>query len=503
MADKGTTPGARGSFFPRLTLFGWFLRLLPAIFFGLYTYSHRGAFQPPLCVSFLYGCPRVPIHIEGLMERADHYSQVVSYLLSLYTKNEDLGGSLAVFVDGRPVIDIYAGFKDLEQTVRYDNRTLQQVYSSGKVVEGIVVARLVQQGKLDYKAKVSEYWPEFGQNGKEDVTLVDLMVHESGVSHLDDDEKELTWAHLKDDEKFSERLAGQKHAFDGEKVRSYHAITRGWYLNEIVRRVDPKGRSIGQIAEQELMNDYKDVELYYSSFPNDSDWEERLSPMHDYPFLRLVGRVLLPQFLQNSNLAGFPTMRAIHPWVWDWIKGKTYTARAMAPAMAPMADSFRTKEAHAVESTSFSLKTNAHSLAKLLSMMANKGAAIKPNEPDLLDRATYELATSLHSNKPCKVTKDTLPLSTGGWVKTTEFLGAGVSGPLQGVEVQGWAGAGGSIAVWIEELGISFAYVTNAFGAPESILGDYRGKTLLDRVVYARKDELGLLPPKKVKEEQK
>ncbi|KAF9370492.1 hypothetical protein CPC16_003685, partial [Podila verticillata] len=53
------------------------------------------------------------------------------------------------------------------------------------------------------------------------------------------------------------------------------------------------------------------------------------------------------------------------------------------------------------------------------------------------------------------------------------------------------------------DLGISFAYVTNAFGAPESIMGDYRGRTLLDRVVYARKEELGLLPPKKVKEENK
>lgn len=363
MSDKGATPGARVSFFPRLTLFGWFLRLLPAIVFALYTYSHRGAFQPPLCVSFLYGCPRNPIHIEGLMERPDHYSQVVSYLISLYGKSEDLGGSLAVFVDGKPVIDVYAGSKDLAQTQSYNNRTLQQVYSSGKVMEGIVIARLVQQGKLDYNAKVSEYWPEFGQNGKEDVTLVDLMVHESGVPHLDDDKKELTWDHLKDQEKFSERLASQKHVFDGEKVRSYHAITRGWYLNEIVRRVDPKGRTIGQIANEELMNDYKDVELYYSSLPNESDWEERLSPMHDYPMLRMVGRVLLPQFLQNSKWVGYPTMRPIHPWVWDFIKGKTYTAKAMSTAMTPMAHHFRTKEAHAVESTSFSLKTNAHSVS--------------------------------------------------------------------------------------------------------------------------------------------
>ncbi|KAG0340725.1 hypothetical protein BG004_006299 [Podila humilis] len=494
-SSAGSAPGTpKHGPFAHIGPLGWFVRLVPAIFFACYTYAHRGPFQPTLCVAFLYGCPNTPIPVEGLMERPDHYSQVVSYLMTLHTQSEDLGGSLAVFVDGVPVIDIYSGSKDLAQTQPYDNRTLQQVYSSGKVVEGIIIARMVQQGKLSYNAKVSEYWPEFGQKGKEDVTLVDLMVHESGVSHLDDDLKELTWQHLQDEKEFSARLARQKHAFDGEKTRSYHAITRGWFLNEIVKRVDPKGRTIGQIATEELMRDYSDVELYYGPLPKESDWEDRLSPMHDYPLLRLVGRTLLPDYLLKSARLGFPTMRSIHPFVPEWIWPKSLTAKAFSLAMAPMPDYFRTKEAHAIESTSFSLKTNAHSLAKLLAMMANQGASVVPGEPDLLDRDTYRQATALHSTKLCEVTHETHPLSVGGWVKTTEFLGAGFKGPLKGVEVQGWSGAGGSIAVWIEELGISFAYVTNAFGAPETTLGDYRGMTLLDRVVYARKEELGLLP---------
>ena len=126
-----------------------------------------------------------------------------------------------------------------------------------------------------------------------------------------------------------------------------------------------------------------------------------------------------------------------------------------------------------------------------MSMMANKGASINPGkEPDLLSREAYTKATTYHGVKKDEVTEESLPLSVGGWVKTREFYG---DGPLVGVEVQGWGGAGGSLAVWVEELNIGFAYVTNAFGATETILGDYRAKILLDRVVYARKDELGLL----------
>ncbi|KAF9940487.1 hypothetical protein BGZ65_006780 [Modicella reniformis] len=486
-----STPASR-SFFPRLSPFQWFIRLLPAIIFAFYTYSTKGPFQPPVCITFGINCPRVPLHLEGVFDRPDHYEQVISYYASLFTKNEDLGGSFAVFVDGHRVIDVYAGAKDLAKTRVYNNKTLQQVYSSGKVVEGLVVARLVDQGLLDYEKKIAEYWPEFGQNGKEDVRLVDLMTHESGVPHLDEhDEKDmLTWAHLSDEEKFSERLARQPHLFKGERTRAYHAVTRGWFLNEVVRRVDPKGRTIGQIVEQDLMGDYPDMELYYSKLPKETDWDERLSPMHDYPSLRIIGRLLIPRFIQTNKYMGYSTMPPLHTLV-KKIRGNTLTARVLAPKLARWPREFRKKEAHVVESTSFSLKTNAHTLAKLMSMMANKGASIRPDqEPDLLSKETYTKATTFYSLLKDEVTDDVFPISVGGWVKTRNFHG---NGPLKDVEVQGWAGAGGSLVVWIEELNIGFAYVTNAFGPPEAILGDYRAKTLLDRVVYARKEELGLL----------
>lgn len=128
-----------------------------------------------------------------------------------------------------------------------------------------------------------------------------------------------------------------------------------------------------------------------------------------------------------------------------------------------------------------------------MSMMANKGKSLNPGqEPDLITTKTYEEATALHSSLPCIITFDSLPLSRGGWVKSKDFYPEGHY--LEGVEIQGWGGAGGSLVLWIEELNIGFSYVTNAFGAAEGILGDFRGKNLLDLVVKARKQQLGLLP---------
>lgn len=136
-----------------------------------------------------------------------------------------------------------------------------------------------------------------------------------------------------------------------------------------------------------------------------------------------------------------------------------------------------------------------YKLAKLMSMMANKGASIRPGqEPDLLSPEVYEEATLIHSELPCSVTFESIPLSRGGWMKSRNYYDIGA---LKGVEVQGWGGAGGSLILWIEELGIGFSYVTNAFGAPESVIGDFRGKNLLEKVVHARKLELGLISPGK------
>lgn len=116
------------------------------------------------------------------------------------------------------------------------------------------------------------------------------MEHSAGVAWLDED---LTLDHLKDADKFAEFLAAQPHNYNGTKTRAYHAQTRGWYLNEIVRRADPQHRTIGQIVQEEIMGAY-DVEWYFNP---GQELDHRISKPYTTPLYQLIRRILTPTWL--------------------------------------------------------------------------------------------------------------------------------------------------------------------------------------------------------------
>lgn len=108
---------------------------------------------------------------------------------------------------------------------------------------------MVDRGLLDYDEKVVKYWPEFGQMGKQNLTLKDVLRHEAGLTKLckavklEDTSRESIKAN-----KIGEIIAKTASRYPRgsiEPEREYHAFTRGWILNEVVRRVDPRGRTIG------------------------------------------------------------------------------------------------------------------------------------------------------------------------------------------------------------------------------------------------------------------
>ena len=138
------------------------------------------------------------------------------------------------------------------------------MFSSGKSIASIVIASLVDKDLLDYDQKVEHYWPDFGKNGKSDITLADVLRHESGLQDLNHsiNPSDLTKKSIKSNVvsgiiESSNPLWPTKELGccnpDGtETRRAYHALTRGWVLNEIVRRVDPQYRTIGEIIEHEI-----------------------------------------------------------------------------------------------------------------------------------------------------------------------------------------------------------------------------------------------------------
>ena len=128
------------------------------------------------------------------------------------------------------------------------------MFSSGKSLETIAIASLVSKGLLDYARRVTDYWPEFGGNGKGETTVADLLRHEGGMAALD--------VSLRPDQLLAENIKqnavgrviedhDQKFRAADER-REYHALTRGWLLNEVFRRVDPDGRTIGEFLREDI-----------------------------------------------------------------------------------------------------------------------------------------------------------------------------------------------------------------------------------------------------------
>jgi len=109
---------------------------------------------------------------------------------------------------------------------------------------------LVDRGLLNYEDKVTKYWPEFGQGGKENVTVTDLLQHAGGVVWIDPPIFQVD--KLGDLDYIAKRFAEQKHNFDSKRIYAYHGLSYGFPLNEIFRRVDPKKRTIGQFVREEI-----------------------------------------------------------------------------------------------------------------------------------------------------------------------------------------------------------------------------------------------------------
>lgn len=181
----------------------------------------------------------------------------------------------------------------MKRTKPYTPETLNIVFSSGKAVESIIIAYLVSKGLLSYDEKVSTYWPEFAAGNKQNVLLRDLMGHRGGVAYLDED-RVPTAEEILDLDTLANKIAGQEHNFGGEPKQSYHAVTRGWYLNEIVRRATG-GKTMGQIIREEIAPELGIHRDFHYGLP-DSE-EHRLAHMIPFPHLRTMAMVLLPRWL--------------------------------------------------------------------------------------------------------------------------------------------------------------------------------------------------------------
>ena len=124
---------------------------------------------------------------------ADSWEKIRHLFCQNFSENLDIGATLCIYHGGQCVVDLAGGWFDTENRVKpYTHDTLQMVYSTGKGVMATALALCVQRGLLDYEEYVATYWPEFGQNGKENVKVKDLLSHRAGLIVIDDNDSNLT-----------------------------------------------------------------------------------------------------------------------------------------------------------------------------------------------------------------------------------------------------------------------------------------------------------------------
>ena len=247
---------------------------------------------------------------EGLNERAARFS---------------------VCIEGEAVIDLWAGWADAAKTVPYGETTLTPVFSTGKAVMALLIAGCVERGLLDYERPVARYWPDFGQAGKEAITVGELMSHQAGLSGFSEAVEPSIWF---DRKAALARLCAQAPMWEPGTGSGYHPITIGLLAGELFRLVD--GRSMGAA----LREDFPGLDLWIGLPEAEHDRVAQMKKPTSAPDLGVIDAIKRAAFLDAGSA---PAGRGTAEWRTMELPSANLhgTARDLARIMAVFADDGR------------------------------------------------------------------------------------------------------------------------------------------------------------------
>ncbi len=177
----------------------------------------------------------------------DRFAAVRAAFENNLASRADVGASFAATVDGEMVVDLWGGWADEARTRPWEKDTIVNVYSTTKTMTALCALILADRGELDFDAPVARYWPEFAAAGKEKVKVSHLMAHSAGLSGW---KEKITLEDVYDWDKMTTLLAAQAPYWEPGTQSGYHALTQGFLVGEVVRRIT--GRSLGTFFRQEI-----------------------------------------------------------------------------------------------------------------------------------------------------------------------------------------------------------------------------------------------------------
>jgi CubicO group peptidase (beta-lactamase class C family) len=183
--------------------------------------------------------------IEGTCE--PKFNRVKEAFAANFDSGDETGAACAITLDGKPVVDLWAGYADKAQTRLWTRDTIVNVYSTTKGLTAICAHRLVDQGKLDLDAPVAKYWPEFAQAGKGKLPVRFLLSHRAGLPAV---RKPLAPDALYQWDTMCAALAEQEPWWEPGTKHGYHALTFGFLVGEVIRRIT--GKTPGTYFRDEL-----------------------------------------------------------------------------------------------------------------------------------------------------------------------------------------------------------------------------------------------------------
>ena len=375
--------------------------------------------------------------IHGVCEPG--FEQVLFAFRDNFEHNDEVGASVCLTYHGKPVIDLWGGLRDAD--TEWERDTISLVYSCTKGATALCAHMLVDQGKLDYNARVVDLWPEFAAGGKTDTTVAMMLGHTSPVPHL---REPIKTGGLTDWEYMEERVALEPAFWEPGTRQGYHGLTYAWTVGNLVRLA--AGMPLGALFAEQVAGP---LELDFHIGLPESE-ERRVAPMipptpseviFASKYIRMATQQpgSLPNLFLNNQGNG----------------------------------NFNSRAVHAAEIGSANGITNGRGLAGMYAPLANGGGTlVSPRTLAQMGRvsaATHEDAVLM---QPMRFAM--------GFMASTDNRAMGAESVILGESAFGHVGMGGSIGFADPSAGISFGYTMNRMGA--GILLNKRGQTLVDAV---------------------
>ena len=322
--------------------------------------------------------------VEGFCD--PEFSKLEEIFVKSVESGFDDGAGFALEVEGKEVLNLWGGYTDKEHKTVWQENTLVNVFSVTKAMTSTCALQLIESGKLDTEALVSDYWPEYSCAGKEQTKVIDFLTHRAGMFGFQTPLPQDSW---EDWNMIVDRLAKQEPIREPGTTQGYHAMTFGYLVGELVRRID--GRSLGNYFKEEIADEF-DIDFIIGLDNADIERCADMLMLSGRPNPLILILLSLPNWLLPQQIKNFK----------ETLRSKEFS-KAFVEIMESEGSDFRTSDYpnsdpwRKAEIPAANGHGTATGIAKFFGILANDG---QRDGKKLLSPEIIEQATTIRTSGP-------------------------------------------------------------------------------------------------------